>query len=87
MRRLEHLSGVQGMEIRVVIAQPPCSLFEHHKKRFAVCVRLALWPAGRQALELILENLGRTSQQLGDLVLSHSDFSPYHNLSELIPDQ
>ena len=60
MRRFQHLPGIQGMEIRIVIAQPVRRLLKNlrHGLRARARLRLKLW----QGVKLRLQGLGGVGQ-------------------------
>ncbi len=71
MRRLEHLSGIEGMEIRVVVAQPVRRRLQNLGNRPRVHADLK----SRQSPELRLKLLGGAGQQAGNRIVDHGRLS------------
>ena len=78
MRRLEHLPGIERMEVGIVVAQAARSFRQHprHCLRIRGAVRGGL--EGGQGGKLRFKQLGGAGEQAGDGIVGHGDLSPYH---------
>ena len=80
MRRLEHLPGIKGVEVGVVVAQPA----GHIRQNPVDCLRgrggLGSRFKGRQGSKLRFKQLCGARQQMGYRIPGHEDLSPYHRL-------
>ena len=74
MRGLEHLSSVEGMEIRIVVAETVGYSF----KDPGYCGLIHRMSEVRQRGKLCLQQLRSAGQQAGDKIEGHSDLLQYH---------
>ncbi len=75
VRRLQHLPGVEGMEVGIVVAQPARNRFQH-----PLHSRFRGWLSEcREAGKLRFKQLGGARQQTGYRIVGHGDFSQYHS--------
>ena len=76
--RLEHLPGIKGMEIGIVVAQPVRRFLKHTLNRASVDSAFRRRCEGWKRAKLRLQHLGGAGQQAGYRIVEHSDSSPYH---------
>ena len=74
MRRLEHLPGIERVEVGVVVAQPVRGHFENagHRGHLRVGLRARIERPAAQ-LNFALEQLGGAGEQAGDWIDGHGD--------------
>ena len=79
MRRLQHLPGIERMEVGIVVREPLRRLLQHCGHRPGIGIAPPCRFEARQRAKLPLQHFGSAGQQFGDKILGHGDPPTYHS--------
>jgi hypothetical protein len=77
MRRLQHLAGIEGMEIRIVVAEPVSGRLQNAGDRVGVDD----WVRSREISKMLLKHLGGVGEQRGNRVAENGNLAGLSRLA------